>query len=164
MPFKADRGLESRPLRARRISAPVPATATAAVTASAAIITTSTTAAISTTATPVPTTAAVSTTGPFFAGASFIDGQRPAFERFPVKLIYRILRFRIAPHGYEGEAARFAGELILDQQHFANRSGLRKEVLEIGLGGIERKVPHVKFGAHFGLSAFFSLPLSEGLR
>jgi hypothetical protein len=73
-----------------------------------------------------------------------------------VQLIDGILCVVVARHGDEREAARFAGEFVLDEHHFADRAGRGEEILEVGLSGVEREVPHVEFRAH-GLACFFLL-------
>jgi hypothetical protein len=65
-----------------------------------------------------------------------------------MKLIDCVLRVCFASHRNESESARFSREFILDQHHFAHSSGLREEILKIGLGRIEREVPDVEFCAH----------------
>jgi hypothetical protein len=63
-------------------------------------------------------------------------------------LRHRVLRILIRDHGHECEAARFAGELILNQHHFFHGSHRAEEILEFGFRGVEREVPHVEFITH----------------
>jgi hypothetical protein len=70
------------------------------------------------------------------------------------------LRIGVTSHRDERKTARFAGEFVLDEQHFGDRAGLREEILQIGLGRVEREVAHVEFVTHVifcsvGLSAVF---------
>ena len=65
-----------------------------------------------------------------------------------MELSDRVLSFLIANHSDEREAARFTGELVLNQQDLADSARLREVVLQIGLGGIEGQISHVEFVAH----------------
>ena len=75
----------------------------------------------------------------------------------------RILRIGFTGHRHEGEAAGFAGEFVLHEHYFAHCPGLGEEVLEIWLGGVEREVPDVEFGAH-GLVCWSLFSAQRGRR
>jgi hypothetical protein len=145
----------SEGLRRNLVAALAPATATttpapaaappAAATAASATTVTATATSIPAAASTISTPTAART---FFTGACFIHGQWTSFKRLAVELVDGVLCICFACHGDESESARFAGEFILHQHHFADGSGLCEEILEIGLGRVEREVPDVEFCAH----------------
>jgi hypothetical protein len=89
---------------AAAIVAPSAAT-TAAISAPTATATAAISAAATTTISAATTTAAVAAAATLFAWSSFIDRQRPAVDRLPVKLGDGVLSFLVGAHGDKGEAA-----------------------------------------------------------
>jgi hypothetical protein len=77
-----------------------------------------------------------------------------------MKLRDRGLRVSVAAHGDKGEPTRFAGEFVLHQQHFRDRTGLCEIILEIGFRRIEREISDVEFVSHL----MFSVLPERGLR
>jgi hypothetical protein len=137
----------------RRRSIPIvtPLAAIAAATAASAITATTSaststvvTAPASSTAPAIPTT----TGRPVLAGTRFIHRERATFERFAVELRNRILRIGIRGHRDKREPARLARELILNELHFGDGSGLREVILKIDLGRGEWQIAHVEFITH----------------
>jgi hypothetical protein len=86
--------------------------------------------------------------GEFLAGTRFVDGQIATLEILAMKLIHGALRLFIRGHGHEAEAARFAGHFILNEDGLADRSGGGEEIQKIVFGGVEGKIPDVKFVTH----------------
>jgi len=124
------------------------ATAIATSAAATAIASTATTIASAATAvTSAPISAAASTTTTTrrtrFAGASFIHGQRPAFNGLAVEFRYRLLRICLGGHRNKGKAARFSGKLILHQCDLLHWSRLSEKILQICFGRVEGKIPYV---------------------
>jgi hypothetical protein len=73
-----------------------------------------------------------------------------------VELSDRVFRVFIAAHRDESKPAGFAGETVLNQHDFADGASLAEEILEVGFRGVERKVPHVEFIAHFDSIYWFT--------
>jgi hypothetical protein len=137
-------GLSAAPLATAAVatSTAAPAAAVASTAAATAIAATTTAAAIATTAAAI--TAAASTTGrASFTGARFVHGQGPAFDRLAIELRDRLLGVCFRCHRDKGEAARFAGELILHQRDLLNWSRLSEKILQIRFGRVEGKISYV---------------------
>src|SRR5205823_3017758 len=94
---------------------------------SAALSAVATTATITTTATATAT--ATASRRARFARARFINRESPAFEGLTVNFRDCLLRICIGAHCDKGEAARFAGELVLHQHDFLHRASLREKLL-----------------------------------
>jgi hypothetical protein len=92
---------------------------------SAAAIATSI-ATVTATATATATTATGRT---WFARARFINGERPAVERFAINFRNRFLRVLVGAHGHKSEAAGFASEFVLHEHDFLDRASLSKKLL-----------------------------------
>jgi hypothetical protein len=127
-------GLAPATLAAIAASA-APTAAIASTSATAIAAATITAAAIATTAAPAWRTR--------FPRTRFVHGQGPAFNRFAIKLRDGFLRVGLIAHCDKGEAARFAGKLVLHESDFADRADLSEEVLEVCFGGIEGKISYV---------------------
>ena len=121
--------------------------ATAAVAATAAAVSATTTAAaVATTTTATASAATITTAAAWrtsFTGTSFIHSQGSAFDRLAIEFRDRFLRVRVCCHRDKGEAARFAGELILHQRDLLHRSRLSEKILQICFGRVEGKISYV---------------------
>jgi hypothetical protein len=135
--------LSAAPLASAAIATSASAT-TAVTTTAAAIAATAAAAAIATTTTTVTaTSAATAAGGPGFTWARFIHGQGAAFNRLAIEFRDGLLGVRIRCHRDKGEAARFAGELILHQRDLLDRSRLSEKILKICFGRVEGKISYV---------------------
>jgi hypothetical protein len=117
-----------------------PATTTAAATVTAP------TAAVATAATTVATTASATAAAArwaCFAGTSFVDRERTAFNGLPVELRDRRLSVSFRAHGDKGEATRLAGEFVLHERDFLDWSSLREKLLQFVFSRIEREIAYV---------------------
>jgi hypothetical protein len=132
--------LSAAPLASAAIATSASAT-TAVTTTAAAIAATAAAAAIATTTTTVTATSAAG--GPGFTWARFIHGQGAAFNRLAIEFRDGLLGVRIRCHRDKGEAARFAGELILHQRDLLDRSRLSEKILKICFGRVEGKISYV---------------------
>jgi hypothetical protein len=124
----------------------IAAAATTTVAAAATAVTTTTATVASTTAAASPTavTASAATTWrTSFARACFVYGQWPTVHSLSVELGDGLLGILLGGHRHEGEAARFAGKLILHQRDLLDWSRLSEKILKIGFGRVEGKVSYV---------------------
>jgi hypothetical protein len=125
------------------------ATVAPATTAAATAVTAATTsAAVAAAATTVTAAAATATTtaaagGPRFTGSGFVHSQRTTFDSLPVEFCNGGLSIRFRTHRDESKAARLAGEFILHERDFRDRSGLRKKLLQFVFRRIEGKIAYV---------------------
>jgi hypothetical protein len=120
-------------------------TAAVATAAATAITTTAAAVATATAAASTPATAvAAATTGwASLTWASFVHGQRTAFDRLAIELADCLLRIGVRRHRDESEAARFSGKLILHQRDLLHWSRLSEKILKIGFGRVEGKISYV---------------------
>jgi hypothetical protein len=77
------------------------------------------------------------------ARTRFIDGKRPALNRFAVELGDGVLSLLVRAHGDEGKTARFAGKFVLHQHDLLHRPGLGEEFLQFVFGRVEGKISYV---------------------
>ena len=113
-----------------------------AVFATAAI--TTTVSAISASITPAPITAATAaaagTRRPLFTRTGFIDGHGATIHLFAVERLDGGFGRFLGFHGDKPEPARPAAELVHDQVHFRDRAVGGKQIMELILSGVERKI------------------------
>jgi adenine-specific DNA methylase len=126
------------------------AATTAVTAATAAVAAAATTVAAAATAITAATTAAASATvataatwRASFTWASFVHGERTAFDRLAVELADRLLRIGVGRHRHKREAARFTGKLILHQRDLLHRASLSEKILQIRFGRVEGKISYV---------------------
>jgi hypothetical protein len=125
-----------------------PAPAVTAITAATTTTTAATTKATRTTSksTPAtPTTSASKLAGSaLFTRTGNVHGQRTAFKLLTMKFLDGFLGLVATAHGYEGEAAGTAGELVEDDLDDTDGANLPEQSLEILRSAGEGKVPHVE--------------------
>ena len=127
-------------------SATVAPATTAAATAVTATTASATVAATATTVTAAATPAAATTTAtrrPCLTRPGFVHGQRTTFDGLPIELCNGSLSIRLRTHRDKGEATRLAGEFVLHERNFRDRSGLRKKLLQFVFRRIEGKIAYV---------------------
>jgi hypothetical protein len=132
--------LSAAPLAA--IATSTAAAATAAIAATTAAVAPAT-AAVAAATTTITTAASAAAWRPSLTRACFVHGQRTAFHRLAIEFRDRLLRIRFRRHRDKGEAARFAGELILHQRDLLDWSRLSEKILKIGFGRVEGKISYV---------------------
>ena len=122
----------------------------------AAAIATATAAAATTTAEGTARSAAATAAAAFFTRTGFVDGQRATLHGLAVEEADGFLGFFSRGHGHEGEAAAFAGELILHESDFGDGAGFGESVLKVDFGGIEGKISYVELIGHTAVFVFTS--------
>ena len=95
--------------------------------------------AVTATASPVLTAAS---TGSFFAGACFIDGEGAALEILLMEHFDGFGGLRLGRHLHEREAPGAPRRAILHNIHGDNCPSLREVVLEVVLSGVVREVTY----------------------
>jgi hypothetical protein len=120
-------------------AAAVTSTAAAAATTVAAA-----TAAITATATAVAaSTTAATARWACFAWSRFIHSQRPSFDGLTIEFGDGALSVLLRRHCDKGKSTRLAGEFVLHERHFLDRTGLRKKLLQFVFRRIEGKIAYV---------------------
>ena len=74
--------------------------------------------------------------------------QGTIIEGEPVELTDRFAGLFIGTHRYEPEPTRLTGEFILNDLYINDRASLSEQILQIQLGGRERKITYVQFSRH----------------
>jgi hypothetical protein len=120
---------------------------TAATVASAAAATTAVataTAAITTTAAAVASsTTAAAARWACFAWSRFVYSQGPSFDGLAIEFADGALSVLLRSHRDKGKSARLAGEFVLHERDFLDRTGLRKKLLQFVFRRIEGKIAYV---------------------
>src|SRR5215471_18752211 len=144
-------GARSEVLPARFASAALAAaTAVAATAAAVAAATTAATAAVA--ATTAVAAAATEAARTFRPGPRFVDGEIASTELVVVELVDRLLCLVVGRHLDEREPARTARRHVAHHLDRIDRSGLREELLKLGLASRKRQVPDVQLPRHLRLS------------
>ena len=127
-----------------------PASATAATLAAATTAASTTAAAVAATSATAAAAAvtAAAARRTFFTRTRLVHSESATVEGLAMEVGDGSLRVCVGPHGHEREAAGFAGEFVLDEKHFADRTCLREIVLQVGLSRVEGQIAHVEFVAH----------------
>jgi hypothetical protein len=136
-------GLSAAPVATAAVATSTAAPAAAVAAAATTVATTAAAAAIAATTAAITTAAASATWRASLAGAGFVHGQRPAFDRLAIELRDRFLSICFRCHRDKGEAARLTGELILHQRDLLHWSRLSEKILQICFGRVEGKISYV---------------------
>ena len=70
-------------------------------------------------------------------------------ELVPIKALNRRLRLLVVPHLDKTETTGLPGELVSDDVHRGDRTGLAKKCLEIWDRHVKREIAHIQLRCHY---------------
>jgi hypothetical protein len=122
--------------------------AATSLTAATAIATEAPAAIAAMSAAAVTAEATTTTTTAILAWPRFIDLQHPTSDFLAVELLDRCRRFFVSRHFDEREAFGLSCVAVFNDACRFNRSGLRKQFLEMLAGGLESEISNIEFLCH----------------
>lgn len=100
---------------------------------------------------PTPARPRISLEEPILASfwrPRLVDRQGTIIEGKPVELTDSFAGLFIGTHRNEPKPTRLTGEFILNDLYINDRASLSEQILQIQLGGRERKITYVQFSRH----------------